>query len=102
MRITVTSNDILIGKGRNITFNASASGIGTLRYQWRKRGSNRLPDKVLGNDTLTLTIPNIEKSDEGDYYCIATNMWNRSVESNNVTLNVYGRLAYFAICANLF
>ena len=97
MSITVTSNDILIGEERNVTFNASASGIGTLRYQWKKRGSDRLPDKVLGNDTLTLTIPNIEKSDEGDYYCIVTNMWNRRVESNSVTLNVYGMLVYFAI-----
>ena len=73
-------------------FNASKSGIGTLRYQWGKRGSDRLPNKVLGNDTLTLTIPNIEKYDEGDYYCIVTNMWDRSVESNSVTLNFYGML----------
>ena len=95
MGITVTPDNILIGEGRTVTFNAEARGIGTFRYQWRKRGSDRLPDKVSGNDTVNLTIPNIEKSDEGDYYCIATNMWNRSVESNNVTLNVYGMLVYF-------
>ena len=97
LSITVTSNDTLIGKGRTVVFNAESRGIGNVTYQWRKRGSNRLPDKVLGIDTLTLTIPNIEKSDEGDYYCIATNMWNRSVESSNVTLNIYGMLVYFAI-----
>ena len=92
MKIAITSNNTLIGKGRTVTFNASANGIGPRRYQWRKRGSDRLPDKVLGIDTLNLTIPNVEKSDEGDYYCIATNMWNRSVESSNVTLKVYGML----------
>ena len=83
--VKISHYTVLIGEERNVTFNASASGIGTLRYQWKKRGSDRLPDKVLGNDTLTLTIPNIEKSDEGDYYCIVTNMWNRSVESNSAS-----------------
>ena len=95
--ITVTTDDVLIGEGRTVTFNALARGIGSLTYQWWKIGSDRLPDKVSGNDTLSLTIPNIEKSDEGDYYCIVTNIWNRSVESNNVTLNVYGMLVYFVI-----
>ena len=53
---------------------------------------------MLGSDTLNLTFPNIEKSDEGDYYCIATNMWDRSMESNSVTLHVYGMLVYVQIC----
>ena len=95
MGITATSNNTLIGEGKTVTFNASANGIGNLTYQWRKRGSDRLPDKVSGNDTLSLTIPNIEKSDEGDYYCIVTNIWNRTVESNSVTLSVYGMLVLF-------
>ena len=100
MGIIVTSNDTLIGEGRTVTFNAEARGIGTLRYKWRKRGSNSLSDKVLGSDTLNLTIPNIESSDEGDYYCVATNMWDISIESNSVTLNVYGMLVYVQICFN--
>ena len=53
---------------------------------------------MLGSDTLNLTIPNIEKSDEGDYYFIATNIWDRSIESNRVTLNIYGMLVYVQIC----
>ena len=98
LSITVTSDDVLIGEGRTVTFSAKARGIGNLSYQWRKRGSNSLPDKVLGSDTLNLTISNIENSDKGDYYCVATNMWERSMESNNVTLNVYGMLVYVQIC----
>ena len=96
----MTSDDVLIGEGRTITFSAKARGVGALGYQWRKRDSNSLPDKVLGSDTPKLTIPNIENSDKGDYYCIATNMWERSIESNNVTLNVYGMLVYVQICFN--
>ena len=79
MSVTVTSDGVLIGKGRTVKFNAEAKGIGTLRYQWRKRGRNRLPDKMLGSDTLMLTIPKIRKSDKGKYYCIVTNMWNRNI-----------------------
>ena len=55
---------------------------------------------MLGSDTLNLTIPNIENSDKGDYYCIATNMWDRSIVSNYVTLSVYGMLVYVQICFN--
>ena len=60
-------------------------------YQWKKRGSDsRLPDKVLGVSGEILTIPNALESDEGQYYCIVTNQWNRSVKSNEVTLTVEG------------
>ena len=92
--ITVTSDDILIGNGRAVKFNAEARGIGTLRYQWRKRGRNRLSDKVLGSDTPILRIPKVRKSDKRKYYCIVTNMWNRTVESNNVIFSVYSVLVY--------
>ena len=102
MNIIVTSDDVLIGKGKTVNFNAEARGIGTLRYQWRKRGRNKLPNKMLGSDTPILTIPKIRKSDEGDYYCIVTNMWNRNVESNSVTLNVYGMLVLFCYVCILF
>jgi len=45
---------------------------------------------VSGVDRTVLTIHNLVKSDEGQYYCIVTNEWNRSVESNDVTLTVEG------------
>ena len=39
-----------------------------------------------------LTIPRVLESDEGLYYCIVTNEWNRSVESDNINFTVYGML----------
>ena len=60
-------------------------------YQWKKRGSNNLPDKVSGVNGAVLTIPNVLESDEGHYYCIVTNEWFKSEESNDVTLTVYGK-----------
>ena len=59
-------------------------------YQWKKRGSDGLPNKVSGVNGTVLTIPNVLESDEGQYYCIVTNEWGRSVESDDVTLTVEG------------
>ena len=92
LAIRVLSKHTLINKGGTVQFIANASGVGIVMYQWRKRGVDKLPNKVSGEDTLVLTIPNIDKSDEGQYYCIVSNMWNRSMKSNHVDLNIYGML----------
>ena len=59
-------------------------------YQWKKRDSDSLPDKVSDVDRIILVIPNLILSDGGQYYCIVTNEWGRSVESNDVILTVEG------------
>ena len=96
LNINITPNNLLIGKGTTAQFNATTSAISTdesyFVYQWKKRGSNSFPDKVSGVNETVLTIPNVLESDEGQYYCIVTNEWGRSVESDNVTLTTYGML----------
>ena len=92
LAIRVISEHTPINKGGTVQFIANPGGVGIVMYQWRKRGVDKLPDKVSGEDTLVLTIPNIDESDEGQYYCIVSNMWNRSMESNHVDLNIYGML----------
>ena len=93
--IKVTSKNTLTNKGGTVQFTANASGAAIVMYQWRKRGVDKLPDKVSGKDILVLTIPNIVKSDKGQYYCIVTNMWNRSLESNHIELNIYSFICLF-------
>ena len=90
LAISIVSDHSLVNKGETVQFTATVSGIGTLRYQWRKRGVDKLPDKVIGDDTLVLKIPDIDESDEGQYYCIVTNKWNKNVESNQINLTIYG------------
>ena len=94
LSITIASNNLLIGKGNTAQFNATTSGVSSeennFMYEWIKRGSDSLPDKVSSINETVLTIPNAAKSDEGQYYCIVTNEWGRSVESSVVTLTVYG------------
>ena len=86
--------DLLIGRGRSAEFTAVASGISTnesnFMYQWKKRDSNNLSNIVPGANRAMLIIPSVAESDEGQYYCIVTNEWGRSVESDNVSLAVFG------------
>ena len=93
LSISISSNNLLIGKGNTAQFTATTSGVSSERsnfiYEWKKRNSDSLPDKVLGVNGTVLTIPNAVKSDEGQYYCIVTNEWGRSVESSYATLTVY-------------
>ena len=90
----VLPSKLEIGKGGTTRFTATASGIKTnndiFRYQWMKRGSKSLPDKVLGVNETVLIIPNITESDEGLHYCVVTNEWDRSLRSNDVNFTVYG------------
>ena len=90
LAISAMANDSLVRKGRTVQFNATVGGVGKLTYQWWKRGVDILPGKVLGQNTTVLIIPNMEESDEGQYYCNVTNEWGRSVQSSNVTLRFYG------------
>lgn len=94
--INVMSINVAVVIGGTTDLVAMATGINTdennFKYQWKKRGSNSLPDKASGVDGTVLTIPNALKADEGLYYCIVTNEWDRSVESHDVNLTVYGML----------
>ena len=80
-----------MNKGRIAYFTATASGINVnnFEYQWKKRGSRNLPtgSKVISVNGAVLIIPNLTESDKGQYYCIVTNEWGRSLKSNYLTVN---------------
>ena len=92
LSIQVTPTSLTIGETGTAQFTAIASGVNmnNFTYQWKKRGSDSLFNKVSGVNGIVLTIPNVLESDEGQYYCIVTNEWDRSVESNNGNLIVEG------------
>ena len=94
LTIHVEPNDLVIVNGTDAKFTATATGISrnesSFVYKWMKRDSDSLPDKVLGVNGTVLIIPNVLGTDEGQYYCTVTNEWNRSVESNEVTLSIFG------------
>ena len=92
MSVNVTPSNDTIGERGTAEFIATASGVNNNNfiYQWKKRGRDSLPHKVSGADGATLTIPDLTKSDGGQYYCIVTNEWDRMVESNDSNLTVEG------------
>ena len=95
-------DSLVIGNGTDAEFTAVATGISTnmnnFMYQWMKRDSDSLSDKVLGVNETVLTIPYVRGPDEGQYYCIVTNEWGTSVRSNEVTLSIFGMYLYFNLC----
>ena len=103
LSIRVTPTSLTVGKGDTAQFTAIASGINmnNFRYQWMKRGSNSLPDKVSGDTGAVLTISDTVKSDRGKYHCIVTNEWNRSMKSDDVTLVFEGKYNTILVVENI-
>ena len=100
LSISVRPTNLEMGEGGTATFTAIVNGknMRNFIYQWRKRGSNKVSDKVSGVNGTVLTIPNVLESDEGQYYCIVTNEWGRSVESNDVALTFDGTYVIVNVC----
>ena len=93
--VSVTpSGMVMLYDRETARFTATASGIrekNLFVYQWNKRGNVGLPDRVSASNESVLVISNLSKSDEGDYYCIVTNEWNRAVESDIINLHIEGK-----------
>ena len=92
LSISATPPRLTVREGTTAQLNATASGIkiNNFVYQWKKRGSNSLPDKVSGINGTVLTIPNAQDSDEGNYLCLVTNEWGNNMRSNDIILTVTG------------
>ncbi len=68
-------------EGNTATFSVTATGQGTITYQWQKNGGNLSNGgRISGADAATLQITTIDSSDVGSYRCVLTdaNGTNRS------------------------
>ena len=66
--------------GKPVTFSIQATGTEPLNYQWECKiggGSgewqSRDVESFRGANSSTLTIPSVQKSNEGSYRCIVSN-----------------------------
>ncbi|MBI3119347.1 MAG: S8 family serine peptidase, partial [Candidatus Hydrogenedentes bacterium] len=74
--------------GDSAEFTVSATGEGTLSYQWKKDGAPISDDaRISGSTTTTLSIAGVILSDAGDFSCVVSNAW-ASVESDLAVLTV--------------
>jgi hypothetical protein len=81
---TITTEPVSLSviRGGSAEFTVMASGTGPLSYQWRK-GVSDLPGKT----SATLSLSNVQSSDEGSYTCRVSNAAG-SDESLAATLTV--------------
>ena len=84
-------SSITVAKGNMLQLNITADGPGktNFTYQWKKRDSNSLPNRVSGEDTSEVTIRSVVSSDSGSYYCVVTNQWGNMTTSNDSTVIVF-------------
>ena len=94
--IVITSHPesgVILAKGNTLRLSLITDGPGknNFKYQWKKRGSNSLPNRVNGKDTSKITITSVTPSDSGSYYCVVTNQWGNMTTSNDATVTVLGK-----------
>ena len=89
--------------GDTLTFTIQASGTEPLNYQWEiKTGDGSgvwQPcdvERFTGANSSTLTIPSVQKSDEGIYHCVVSNSVG-SQTSEAVNLNIGKTLMLYAM-----
>ena len=88
--------DVTVSEGGTVVLSIDARGRGSdsFTYEWKKVGSDSLPDTASGEDSTELTITSVTSSDSGLYYCIVMNQWRNAVKSNNATVNVLCELVF--------
>lgn len=69
-------------EGNSVTFSVSATGSGTLSYQWQKDGSD-----ISGATSSSYSLSAVSSSDAGDYSVVVSNSVG-SVSSNSASLTV--------------
>ena len=73
--VQITSHPMSLAVNVNSTVNLSceATGSDPIRYQWRRVNGEISSDRAEGVNTSTLTISPVQREDEDEYYCVASN-----------------------------
>ena len=77
-----------VNAGTNVTYSVTATGSGTLTYQWQRRTSG-LYANIAGATAATLTLTNVQTGDSANYRVTVIDS-SGSTNSNPVTLTVNG------------
>lgn len=74
--IETQPSDLAVCSGDPASFSVSATGEGTLTYQWRRNGSD-----ITGATSPTYTIPSVNFTFEGSYDVVVTNECGDTISS---------------------
>ena len=95
--ITAHPQPQTVAPGGMASFTVSATGSGTLTYQWQKNGADLSNGgHYSGVTTPVLTITNVDASDVGNYRCAVTNAGGTTL-SNEAPLSLQGGGAEFIV-----
>ena len=77
-KITTHPKDLVnTVSGQQVLFTVHAAGTKPLNYQWQynpdTEGWSEEWQPCSGSNTATLTIPSVQKSNEGSYRCVVSN-----------------------------
>ena len=87
-----------VAPGGTATFSVTATGDGTLTYQWRRNGT-----AIAGATQPTLTLPNLSGADAADYSVAVTNALGTTVSRSarlTVAVPSVGSLVNLSVRAN--
>lgn len=85
--ITAQPTSVTVTDGGSATFSVTASGSGTLSYQWYKSSA-----AISGATSASYTISSVTSSDAGSYYVVITNTYG-TAQSDTVTLTIGSSVA---------
>ena len=88
--IATPPTNLLLSVSRTAVFSVTASGTGTLVYQWQQGGTNLVDGgRVSGATGSTLTVSNVQMRDAGSYGVVVSNLYRTaSAEANFVVVPV--------------
>ena len=90
--ITTQPMSVAITAGSPASFSITATGSGTLSYQWFfTPAGNSTPQSISGANSATYSIASAQAANAGDYVCVVTNNIS-SVTSNAAQLSIVPRL----------
>ena len=95
-RIVKQPEDVTVNDGGKVVLSITARGPRrkSFTYEWKKVGSDSLPDTASGGNSTELTITSVTSSDSGLYYCIVMNKQGNTLTSDNATINVLCELRH--------
>lgn len=104
--ITDQPVSVFADAGETAQFQIGFESISTAQFAWYKSvdASNDTPgdDAQVAAGSPVLTLPNVQSSDEGFYYCVITNGSSTSVRSNVAGLKLKQLLAWYQFENNGF
>lgn len=72
--ILVQPADMGAGSGMNATFSVTATGTGTLQYQWRSNGTN-----ISGATTTSYTVSDVQPSKAGPFDVVVSSLYGTNI-----------------------